>query len=102
MDLDACSEIINYKNIVIKEKKSSEITFYNENLIEVTKVQVDGCLNIQGVKCDWLLIINDCDIQIYIELKGGDVEHAFKQLENTIKIVSKDLKKARKYCYVIT
>lgn len=102
MDLDKCSEKISHKNILIEEKKSSKIIFTNENSIEVTKVQVDGCLDIQGVKCDWLLIINEPYIEIYIELKGSDVEHAFGQIENTIKIVSKNYKTVLKYCYIIT
>ena len=102
MDLDKCSEKISHKNILIEEKKSSKIIFTNENSIEVTKVQVDGCLDIQGVKCDWLLIINEPYIEIYIELKGSDVEHAFDQIENTIKIVSKNYKTVLKYCYIIT
>ncbi|MBE9249453.1 MULTISPECIES: hypothetical protein [Aphanizomenonaceae] len=102
MDLDKCSEKISHKNILIEEKKSSKIVFINENSIELTKVQVDGCLDIQGVKCDWLLIINEPYIEIYIELKGSDVEHAFDQIENTIKIVSKNYKTVLKYCYIIT
>ena len=92
MDLDKCSETITHKNILLEEKKSSKIIFSNEKLIEVTKIQVDGCLNINGVKCDWLLIINEPYIEIYIELKGSDVEHAFTQIENTIKLVSQDYK----------
>ena len=102
MDLDKCSEKISHKNILIEEKKSSKIVFINENSIELTKVQVDGCLDIQGVKCDWLLIINEPYIEIYIELKGSDVEHAFAQIENTMKIVSKNYKTVLKYCYIIT
>ena len=102
MDLDKCSEKISHKNILIEEKKSSKIIFTNENSTEVTKVQVDGCLDIQGIKCDWLLIINEPYIEIYIELKGSDVEHAFAQIENTMKIVSKNYKTVLKYCYIIT
>ncbi|WP_413171983.1 hypothetical protein [Anabaena azotica] len=102
MDLEKCAEKIKHKNILIEEKKSSRIVFSNENLIEVTKVQVDGCLDIQGVKCDWLLIINEPYIEIYVELKGSDVEHAFEQIENTIKIVSQNYKEVAKYCYIIT
>ncbi|BAZ83335.1 hypothetical protein PN497_20390 [Sphaerospermopsis kisseleviana CS-549] len=102
MDLDKCSEKITHKNILIEEKKSSKIIFSNENLIEVEKIQVDGCLDIQGVKCDWLLVINEPYLEIYIELKGSDVEHAFTQIENTIKLISQDYKNVRKYCYIIT
>ncbi|MBK1990191.1 hypothetical protein A0J48_022140 [Sphaerospermopsis aphanizomenoides BCCUSP55] len=102
MDLEQCSEKICHKNILIEEKKSSKINFSNENLIEITKIQVDGCLDIQGVKCDWLLIINEPYVEIYIELKGSDVEHAFEQVENTIKIISKNYKKVTKYCYIVT
>jgi len=102
VDLDKCSETITHKNILLEENKSSKIIFSNEKLIEVTKIQVDGCLNINGVKCDWLLIINEPYIEIYIELKGSDVEHAFTQIENTIKLVSQDYKNVPKYCYIIT
>jgi len=102
VDLDKCSEKITHKNILIEEKKSSKIIFSNENLIEVTKIQVDGCLDIQGVKCDWLLIVDEPYLEIYIELKGSDVEHAFTQIENTIKLVSQNYKNVRKYCYIIT
>ncbi len=107
MDLHECSEKINHKNISFQEKKS-KITLSNKDLIEVTKVQVDNCLDIQGVKCDWLVIIDnpkgysDTCIEIYIELKGSDVKHAFKQIENTIINISRDIQKAAKYCYVIT
>lgn len=102
MDFGQCSHKINYKKILLKDKKSSEITFSNEDIIEVNKIQVDDCLEIEGVKCDWLIIISKPYIEIYIELKGSDVDHAFKQIENTIKILSKDYKNVIKYCYVIT
>ncbi|MDJ0735059.1 MAG: hypothetical protein QNJ47_13505 [Nostocaceae cyanobacterium] len=104
MDIEKCSEKINHKNILVKEKKSSQITFSNPQLIEVTKIQVDDSLDIQGLKCDWLLIVNPPQfyIEIYIELKGKDVEHGLKQIKNTIKILSQNPTKCRKYCYIIT
>jgi len=106
VNLDECSEKINYKNISLQEKKS-KIILSNKDLIEVTKVKVDKCLHIPEVKCDWLVIIDnpkdypDTYIEIYIELKGSDIKHAFKQIENTIKHISRDVQKAAKYCYVI-
>lgn len=102
VDFDKCTQTINHKKILIKDKKSSEITFSNEDCIEITKVKVDDCLEIEGVKCDWLLIISQPYVEVYIELKGSDVDHAFKQIENTIKFLSKDYKNVIKYCYVIT
>jgi hypothetical protein len=101
VDWGSCSTEINHKKIPIRERGSSQITFDNENSITVTRIQVDGCLELDGFRCDWLLII-DQGTEIYIELKGCDVEHAFKQIENTIKIISQDKRSVSKYCYVIT
>ncbi|MDJ0675791.1 MAG: hypothetical protein QNJ36_10495 [Calothrix sp. MO_167.B42] len=106
MNLDECSEKINHKNISLQERKS-KIILSNKDLIEVTKIKVDNCLDIQGVKCDWLVVIDnpqgypDTYIEIYIELKGSDVKHGFEQIENTIKDISSDPQKIVKFCYVI-
>ena len=101
-NIDECSQIVKHKEIKLSEKRS-KIIFLNQASREITKVQVDGCLNFKGTKCDWLLIVEEPKkIEIYVELKGSDVRHAFKQLENTIINISADKQKQIKFCYIIT
>ena len=101
MDFGNCAKTVKDKKISLVENKS-KLILNNEKLREITKVQVDGCLPIDGVKCDWLIIVVEPPVEIYVELKGSDVKHAFEQLENTIKHISKDKTKKIKFCYVIT
>lgn len=103
MNLDKCSEVITYKKIVLVDPKGGKSKFclINEDQIKVIKVTVDGCLNIQGNKCDFLLKIEQPLIEIYVELKGSDVEKALEQLLNTIRQISSNKVKILKYCYII-
>ena len=73
--LESCTELTKDKKIVVSENRS-KFTFDNINGVKVKKIQIDGCKSfvIQGRKCDWLLVIND--IQIYVELKGTDIDQA--------------------------
>lgn len=99
MNLEGCSEVVKHKNIAVQENQR-KFTIVNEQGLEITKIQVDGCLEIEGVKCDWMFTIENPPIEIYVELKGRNVKHAFKQLENTIKVVSRS-NIAKRFCYVV-
>jgi hypothetical protein len=99
MNLERCSKVVKDKNIPVKENQR-KFTIVNEQGLEITKIQVDGCLEIDGVKCDWMFTMDNPPIEIYVELKGRDVKHAFKQLENTIKVVSRS-NTAKRFCYVV-
>lgn len=51
------------------------------------KIQVDGCIDIRPVKCDWSLLLDkegNAPQYAFFELKGSDYCHALQQLENTI------------------
>jgi hypothetical protein len=102
--LESCIEVTKDKKIVVSENRS-KFTFDNINGDKVKKIQIDGCKSfvIQGRKCDWLLVIND--IQIYVELKGTDIDHAITQLKNTILHIQKnnDFNVVQKiFCYIVT
>ncbi len=79
-----CIEILNSKRIVCEENKR-RITFINFSNFDVSKIRVDGCQIIDGIKCDFLIKFNSNER--FIELKGSDVNHAIKQLMTTIKIL---------------
>lgn len=71
------------KKIVCQEN-TRKFTGLNQSEKEILKVQVDHCLEIQGKRCDWLLIDTDDHIAHFIELKGCEVKQALLQLENSI------------------
>src|SRR6187402_983373 len=58
------------------------------------KAQIDGCLIKDSgiIKCDFLFKICPDNKYYLVELKGTDVEHAVKQIENTFDIVNKRIK----------
>lgn len=89
------------KIISLKENKSQFILI-NDCQKEIYKTQVDGCLNIEERKCDYLLTVKDNElyVEIYVELKGNKVDYAIKQLEATIKNLAQN-NNVKKYCYVV-
>ncbi len=95
-----CEEISNNSQIVLKEKHS-KITFENASHKSIRIIKIDGCVIKEGLRCDYL-VIPDTQIENYVELKGSDVSHAVKQLEQTISKVSEDRTKCEKYCFIIS
>lgn len=81
-----CVESVIYPKIVLEEN-GRKITFKN-NKVKIKKVRVDGCAIKENiVKCDWLLIRPDKK-EFFVELKGKNLDHAFKQIELSIKMIS--------------
>jgi hypothetical protein len=97
-----CEECKTDTKIVLQENKS-KITFLNPNRDSVLKLKVDGCAieDAETLKCDYALVPSE-KIEIYVELKGNDVYHAVDQIESTIKLISEDPKKIRKFCFVVS
>jgi hypothetical protein len=102
INFETCSESTKNINIKIRDPKGgpSTIYFINPHRQQVQKVDVD-CLKLNGKSCDYLLLVENYTIEIYIELKGCRVADAFEQLRNTINIISQDSKKMLKYCYIV-
>lgn len=93
-----CVEEVNDNRIVFKEKKS-KLTLINDRKLNCRRIEVDGCQIEDELKCDWALF-ND-EVECYIELKGQDIKHAFKQLMATIKQLSANSQKTPKMSFVI-
>lgn len=73
-------------NVSLSEKKSSCL-FKNPNKIDVYKVKVDGGLiSDYRERCDYLVHWEkeQNSFVFFVELKGGDVDKACRQLERTI------------------
>lgn len=75
------------------EEKQSKIIFRNLQRKECLKIQIDGCAITNGIRCDKLLKEGNKNQQgpeYYVELKGGDIEHALEQIIRTIQIIHND------------
>lgn len=95
---DACT-VINRNKIVVFEENRSKLIIENIDEVIGTKVIVDGCEITEGIRCDFLYLIKD--IELFIELKGQDLEHALEQLKETIFKLSKHPKNQKKKLFVI-
>jgi hypothetical protein len=88
-----CEHITKAPIVSLKENQS-KIIFENPAQLEICILTVDGEANNgairDGLRCDYALTAENIEGEFYIELKGRDIKHAFKQLEATIKQISED------------
>lgn len=97
--MTACCTIeVDHSILKFSEKRSS-LQVNNKNKRTVLRHQVDGCLIKVGKKCDWLLVDKLTGVEIYVELKGSDVDVAVKQLCTTVDAIGQPGKK--KFGYVV-
>jgi hypothetical protein len=87
-------------SLVLREERS-KMVFQNPDRRRLRRIQVDGCLQFDGVKCDFL-VISECATEHFVELKGSDVRHATEQLDATILKISADAKLAVKHCFIVS
>lgn len=78
-----CITKTNNKRIVFSENKS-KFEVVNDSESELERHQVDGCLITDGVRCDWKMVEPKSGKEVYIELKGANVEHAVSQIVASI------------------
>jgi len=94
-----CSTTSNNKIFTFTEQRS-KLVLNNKDQILSTSIHVDGCaINDNGIRCDYLHLAKQ--LEIYIELKGQDIEHAMKQLERTITLLGAGNKQQKRICYII-
>jgi hypothetical protein len=98
-----CSKILRDKKIKLSGKRTSTVYLLNPTERAVQRIEVDDCAITIGLRCDWLVLLNDSisRVEIYVELKGSDVPHAIKQIEATIKRMSADHMKRQKRSLVV-
>ncbi len=87
------------KSVEKFEENRSIFRVHNKNNRRLQRHQVDGCRIVNGIKCDWLLVDEDTRTEIFIELKGSDVDHAVNQICASASQLSSAPKK--KWGYVI-
>lgn len=107
----ANNTIIKTDKIIKLQENKSTCIFNNPNQISISVVKVDGGLitdNHQS-KCDYLLHwqkekeSNKLEqVVFFVELKGGDIEKAFEQLNNTIQLTKQKFAEfQQKHCVVV-
>lgn len=81
-------------NVAIENGK--RFTFSNVSGKTICRVRVDNCLiKDQTIrKCDFLFNVEEDKRYYLVELKGGDVGSAIRQIESTFDIVNKQIKTA--------
>lgn len=98
-----CETIKSDTNIVITDpgsgNKRSKFRLHNPNRATIKVVQVDDCVIQEGIRCDYLLILPNGQ-EVYVELKGSDVQHAVEQIERAIELLSCHCQTLIKLCFI--
>ena len=81
---DPCVEITRDSRVKVAEHASAAI-FLNMKRTTIRKVRIDECVVRKGIRCDWVISKANC-VDVLVELKGLDVNHAVDQLLKTIEM----------------
>jgi hypothetical protein len=96
-----CKEISSDSIIVFQDRNSkAKMCFSNPSRRTVQKIRVDNCLIVEGKRCDFLLV-DENNIEYFIELKGSKVEYACKQIIETMGKISRNIG-AFKYAFIVS
>lgn len=79
-----CVETTRAIRIRVAEHASVAV-FLNPTRTLIRKIRIDECVIRAGIRCDWVLSKADC-VDVLVELKGADVNHAVDQLLKTIEV----------------
>jgi hypothetical protein len=90
------------RNPVITAKTpraTSKFTLNNPRRLEVEELRPEEFFPAGAVNCDYVFVVPEAPVEIYIELKGGDLNHAVEQLKATLTRLKSPL--IPKLCFVI-
>ncbi len=84
--LNDCVEFDEARKICIAFENGKTYRLNNNSSYKIRKVKVDKCVaqDIGEKRCDYLMEVKSIERVIFIELKGGDLAHALKQLHSSI------------------
>ncbi len=77
-----CTTKTTASNVTVSENGRSA-NFLNPQKEEILKIRIDGCLVKEGKRCDWIVSKPNC-VDVLVELKGTDVDHAVEQIMATL------------------
>lgn len=81
-----CIEFGDERKICIAFENGKTYRLNNDSNYTIRKVKIDKCIdqNTEGKRCDYLMEIKSMKRAIFIELKGGDLVHALRQIYSAI------------------
>lgn len=88
---DYCVESCDDRSKIVCEENKRAYIADNPQRKTVYKVQVDGKLICENVRCDWAVAVVSKEELLeelfLVELKGSGIDHAFKQIMGTIDVL---------------
>lgn len=83
---DECVEFDEKRKICIANENGKTYKLFNNSNYKIRKVKVDKCIKQKQRQkiCDFLMEIEIITRVIFIELKGGDLDEALKQIYSSI------------------
>ncbi|MBF0165708.1 MAG: hypothetical protein HQM01_14595 [Magnetococcales bacterium] len=80
------------KKFVVQEKGRS-YRLENPHGQEVCQIRIDGCFLSaeEGKRCDYLFRVDAMRTAFFVELKGSDLLHAVRQIQDSWETLSRDL-----------
>lgn len=92
--LEKCIEFNERRKICIATENGKKYQLNNNSDVIVRKVKIDKCLqqNFGEKRCDFLMDISEYKRVFFIELKGGALNHAIKQVYSTIIYLKSEFK----------
>jgi hypothetical protein len=102
---NGCIEYNEVRKICVAEEKGKKYTLINDSGFTIQKIRVDGCISQQpGEKrCDYLFKLEkgEPDRAVFVELKGGDLIQAIRQVTDTINYLGPELSAYKKFVRII-
>jgi len=102
-----CAETSRNEKIVCAEHRC-KITFINRARRKVVKYRIDSCMPLRDLLenprcklCDYLVVVESCGEQHYVELKGKHVQDALDQLASTLRQLRSSGSKTPVVCWII-
>ncbi|MBD2614131.1 MAG: hypothetical protein RMY62_011420 [Nostoc sp. ZfuVER08] len=98
-----CTEYCdNRRTIVVKDSgNSQEYRVTNSSKKEFCKIRIDGCLIIEGEKCDYLILDCQDKLAFFVELKGHDLKKALTQIDSSISRLKDEIQNFKIYGRVV-
>ena len=86
------------QSIIVSQDRKNDCQHRAQNVVKqnnlrsvVRQYKIDGNIITMGNKCDYLVLNDDLKTAYLIELKGKDIHHAIKQLDDTFNIMKDNL-----------
>ncbi len=87
-----CIEFSDNRKECVASENGKTFRLENNSELVIRKVKVDKCIiqRFEEGRCDYLMNIDQKKIVYFIELKGGDLRKALKQISDTVEYLNSE------------